>query len=256
MIILLTVATKPKRESPMAWQFELGLDDYETRISSGLDFFWNKLSDRSWRAKNKMDGFVPLIAEIVARFGGTAGLRLLDGQPPIPSIFRPAKSWDVVVLDAHERIVAVIELKSHLGSGKDTSFEQNFNNRVEEALGTATDFHVSMPYLAPKIWKPFVGFLLLLEAHPNSLSRKPVRSNSGSAIQDPDVTQRFFHNKSTVERWEQCFESLVNGRVYDGCGLIVAKHGTVERASVPIQERFTDRYFFSALAAHLASIPG
>ena len=53
----------------------------------------------------------------------------------LPGYFRPTKLWDLLVIN-QGRLVAALELKSQIGP----SFGNNFNNRTEEALGTAIDF--------------------------------------------------------------------------------------------------------------------
>lgn len=57
----------------------------------------------------------------------------------VPGTFRPSKCWDIVARRG-DRIVLAIELKSIR-----TSFGNNFNNRVEEALGSAYDMRASFP---------------------------------------------------------------------------------------------------------------
>ena len=52
----------------------------------------------------------------------------------LPGFFRPTKEWDIVVV-SDNNLIAAIELKSQIGP----SFGNNFNNRTEEALGTAMD---------------------------------------------------------------------------------------------------------------------
>jgi hypothetical protein len=52
----------------------------------------------------------------------------------LPGYYRPSKEWDLVVVCEND-LVAAIEVKSQV-----RSFGNNFNNRVEEALGNATDF--------------------------------------------------------------------------------------------------------------------
>ena len=51
----------------------------------------------------------------------------------LPGWFCAEKDWDLVVV-VNRLLVAGIEFKSHVGS-----FGNNCNNRVEEALGNATD---------------------------------------------------------------------------------------------------------------------
>src|SRR5437899_2087006 len=52
----------------------------------------------------------------------------------LPGYFRATKDWDLVAVHQNH-LVAAIEFKSQRGP----SFGNNVNNRVEEALGNATD---------------------------------------------------------------------------------------------------------------------
>ena len=52
----------------------------------------------------------------------------------LPGYYRPEKKWDLLVV-SNNQLVTAIEFKSQVGP----SFGNNFNNRVEEAVGSATD---------------------------------------------------------------------------------------------------------------------
>ncbi len=66
-------------------------------------------------------------------------------------------------------LVAAIELKSQVGP----SFGNNFNNRTDEALGTALDIWTAYREEAFRSSPaPWLGYLLLLEDCPES--RRPV----------------------------------------------------------------------------------
>ena len=82
--------------------------------------------------------------------------RLLE----LPGFFRPTKEWDLLVVkDGH--LIAVIEAKSQVGP----SLGNNFNNRTEEAMGSAIDLwksyrrksskvefnHISVTFLCSRI---------------------------------------------------------------------------------------------------------
>lgn len=58
----------------------------------------------------------------------------MDTDLELPGYFRPNKKWDLLVVDKNELVIA-IEFKSQVGP----SFGNNFNNRTEEAMGTALD---------------------------------------------------------------------------------------------------------------------
>ena len=90
----------------------------------------------------------------------------------LPGYFRPTKLWDLLVIHKGE-LIAAIELKSQVGP----SFGNNFNNRTEEAIGTAHDFWTAYQEEAfGKQPRPFVGWLMLVEDAPES--RSPVRDTS------------------------------------------------------------------------------
>jgi type II restriction enzyme len=80
--------------------------------------------------------------------------------------------WDLLVI--HEgRLVAAIELKSQVGP----SFGNNFNNRAEEAIGTAHDLWTAYREGAfGKQPRPFVGWLMLVEDA--RASRAPIQGAS------------------------------------------------------------------------------
>jgi len=56
----------------------------------------------------------------------------------LPGYYRSEKKWDLIALSGGE-LVAAMEFKSQVGP----SFGNNFNNRCEEAIGSATDFWVA-----------------------------------------------------------------------------------------------------------------
>jgi hypothetical protein len=71
----------------------------------------------------------------------------------LPGFFRPTKLWDLLVIRDRE-LVAALAFKSHVGP----SFGNNFNNRAEEALGTAADFWTAFREGAfGKTPRPFLG---------------------------------------------------------------------------------------------------
>lgn len=86
-------------------------------------------------AGKNMDGFVALVSDIV-RANGLAHAEIHRERMALtlPGYFRPTKLWDLLVVHQGQ-LVAALELKSQVGP----SFGNNFNNRAEEAIGTAHD---------------------------------------------------------------------------------------------------------------------
>ena len=70
-------------------------------------------------------------------------------------IFPPTKLWDLLII-----LVAALELKSQVGP----SFGNKFNNRTEEAIGTAVDLWTAFREGAfGEALRPFIGWLMLVE---------------------------------------------------------------------------------------------
>ena len=71
------------------------------------------------------------------------------------------------------RLIAALEFKSHVGP----SFGNNFNNRTEEAIGTAHDVWTAYREGAfGEQPRPFVGWLIMVEDADSS--RKPIKDVS------------------------------------------------------------------------------
>jgi hypothetical protein len=86
-------------------------------------------------AGKNVDGFVSLVKNIVRANGlKHADIHQERRVLTLPGYFRPTKLWDLLVMN-EGRLVAALEFKSQVGP----SFENNFNNRTEEAIGTAHD---------------------------------------------------------------------------------------------------------------------
>ncbi len=163
----------------------LDLADYENKAKEAVKAFWGNRAaavakqkelgreDQGERAgvtggKN-MDGFIALIQDVI-RANGLTDAHMMMGRRvlSLPGFFRPTKLWDLLIIN-QGRLVAALELKSQVGP----SFGNNFNNRTEEALGTAIDLWTAFREGAfGEAPRPFVGWLMLVEDAPES--RAPV----------------------------------------------------------------------------------
>jgi hypothetical protein len=152
------------------------------------------------------DGFVNLIAQVVESAGvPNVKVHSKEKRPrTIPGYFRPTKEWDIVVVSNND-LVAAVEVKSQVGS-----FGNNFNNRVEEALGNATDFWMGYKrgIFAPSI-KPWLGYLFMLEEHENSM--KPTEAINLSPFQVDKSLQLLSYSG----RDEQMCLRMVRELLYD-----------------------------------------
>jgi hypothetical protein len=154
------------------------------------------------------DGFVNLIAAILRDAGLSTYEIFTTEKPPrtLPGFFRPTKEWDLVVLHGSD-LVAAVEVKSQVGS-----FGNNFNNRVEEALGNATDFWTAYKKgtFNPSA-KPWLGYLFMLEEEPVSIrSRKRINLRPHHFKVD-----EAFQEKSYAQCYEEVCKRLVREMLYD-----------------------------------------
>ncbi|MDI3340925.1 MAG: PaeR7I family type II restriction endonuclease [Sphaerobacter sp.] len=138
----------------------------------------------------------------------------------LPGYYRPEKEWDLLVV-SRGQLVAAIELKSQAGP----SFGNNFNNRVEEAVGNATDFWTA--YREGRFGagpRPFLGYFFLLEDCDKV--RRPVRNEEPHFPVDP-----VFANASYSQRYEIFCHRLVYERLYDSVCLTLATKPTMYSAT-------------------------
>lgn len=159
----------------------------------------------------QMDGFVDIVlGELIA--AGVPDSSISTGKRiELPGWFRAEKKWDLVVVHKGELVVA-LEFKSHIGP----SFGNNFNNRTEEALGSATDIWAAYREGAFKpSSRPFLGYLMLAEDCAES--RAPVR------VKEPHFRVfGEFKGGSYQTRYAVLIEKLLRERLYDSACLLLA----------------------------------
>ena len=135
-----------------------------------------------------LDGFINLFSSLLAE-ADLPNSSIHTRTTTLPGYFRPTKKWDLVVV-VDGVLLASIEFKAQVGP----SFGNNFNNRVEEALGNSSDILTAYREgkFAPS-QKPWLGWLMLLEETRKSMA--PVRIDEPHFPVFPE-----FHNSSYVER--------------------------------------------------------
>lgn len=86
----------------------------------------------------QMDALARLLEETFVDAGFSPETIYRETNVELPGYYRPEKKWDLVVI--HDgSLAAAIEFKSQVGP----SFGNNFNNRAEEAIGSASDVWVA-----------------------------------------------------------------------------------------------------------------
>jgi hypothetical protein len=170
----------------------------------------------------QLDGFVEIIRSLVLSVGlPERSIHVGRQRSVLPGFFRPTKEWDVVVeLNGH--LIVTIEFKSQIGP----SFGNNFNNRTEEAIGSAHDFWLA--YRERRFGssqRPWLGYLMLLE-HCDASSR-PVTSDEPVFQVDPA-----FERSSYARRYAVLCNRLRDERLYDSTCLLLSAAGDSKKVSV------------------------
>lgn len=240
----------------------MGIDlaDYERKASEAVQAFWGNRekarqkqlesgkADQGERAgvtagKN-MDGFIALVIDIVR----ANGLKHADVHQQrrvltLPGYFRPTKLWDLLVINKG-RLIAALEFKSQVGP----SFGNNFNNRSEEAIGTAHDLWTAYREGAfGEQSRPFVSWLMLLEDAPES--RSPVRDSSPHF-----PVFKEFCGASYAERYNILCRKLMQEQLYTTASILTSPRSAVSDGVYSELSDMTGlRTFVTGLAGHVAA---
>lgn len=191
-----------------------------------------------------MDGFLTLVLDIIKANGlAHAEIHQNKSMLTLPGYFRPVKLWDLLVIHKEE-LIAAIELKSQVGP----SFGNNFNNRTEEAIGTAHDLWTA--YREESFGKqprPFVGWLILIEDAPESR-----RSISYSSPHFPIFEE--FKGASYLQRYNLLCERLVQEQLYTTAAVLAAERNAINTGKFTNLSDMTSlKTFITTLAGHVAS---
>lgn len=229
--------------------------EYTDRLSEAVKYFWEVRTEQHSKqgattgkkdAGNRsavtggkhLDGFIELLAELLLD-SGLPDSTIHKTATTLPGYFRPTKNWDLVVV-VDDQLLASIEFKAHVGP----SFGNNFNNRVEEALGNSTDLLTA--YREGKFktsQKPWLGWLMLLERTPKSTS--PVRVGEQHFEVFPE-----YKATSYAKRYELFCERLMRERLYDGTCLILSdKTGGLKGEYTEPNSEFSFSTFATSLMA-------
>ena len=158
----------------------------------------------------QMNGFISLVRELLCESGLPKAHVYCEKYIELPGWYRPEKKWDLLVV-SDGRLIAGIEFKSQVGS-----FGNNYNNRTEEAIGSAADIWAAYREGAFKpSARPWLGYLMLLEEAPGSLS--PVRAREPHFKVFPE-----FKEASYAKRYEILLTKLVRERLYDAACFLMS----------------------------------
>lgn len=240
-------------------QLPSNLDD---RIANAVRYFWNTrtgqiqsqiangVKDQGNRGAvtggKQLDGFVDLIYDLLVINGVPQSCIFKSTDLELPGFYRPNKKWDLLVVDKNELIIA-IEFKSQVGP----SFGNNFNNRTEEAMGSALDLWTAYRegVFGNQI-APWLGYFMVLEDCPKSNEPVRVRSPHFNVLKE-------FVDASYKDRYEIFCNKLLLERQYSAaCFTTTSKTSTGLTYAFPSENLSFQSFTYSMLSAALAHFIG
>jgi hypothetical protein len=209
---------------------------WEESLRSAVKRFWSTRGNQSLRQGTKsgardagnrtavtggkqMDGFVELVRDYLVECGIEKSSIFCNKAVELPGWFRAEKKWDLLVV-VKGQLIAAMEFKSQVGS-----FGNNFNNRTEEALGSATDIWTAYREGAFILsQRPWLGYVMVLE--------EVVRSLSPVGVKEPHFPVfPEFRESSYAKRYEILMTKLVRERMYDSAALLLSSRASAEDGS-------------------------
>lgn len=199
----------------------------EKRLCSAIKHFWSMRAVQAQKQEGssgskdagarsavtggaQMNGFINVVRDLLCENGLPKAHIYCEKSIELPGWYRPEKKWDLLIV-SDGRLLAGIEFKSQVGS-----FGNNYNNRTEEAIGSATDIWAAYREGAFKpSARPWLGYLMLLEEAPRSVA--PVRAREPHFKVFPE-----FKEASYAKRYEILLTKLVRERLYDAACFLMS----------------------------------
>lgn len=159
--------------------------------------------------------FEPVV-QLIARFFTEAGypvpsIHAKGHATVLPAFLRPTKNWDLVVVH-RDVLVAAFEIKALGGP----SFGKNYNNRLEEAIGSSIDVTAANTANLVGHETPWLGYFFVMEDQPGS--RHPVRERSSKSF----PVEPIWAGRSYQERYSLTGQRLLDAKMYDAVCYLVS----------------------------------
>jgi hypothetical protein len=234
------------------------IENIENRLREAIAFYWQiRKKQQSKQALGErpdqgarsavtggaqMSKIIHLLTDLMLGAGAKPEHIFHNKALDLPGFFRPTKEWDLLVI-REQQLVAAIEAKSQAGP----SFGNNFNNRTEEAMGSALDLWTAFREGAfNSTVRPWLGYLFLLEDCPRST--RPVRTREPHF---PVFAE--FKNASYAKRYELFCRKLVRERHYTSAAFLMSPQtgGLRGEYSEPARD-LTFENFAKSLAAQIS----
>lgn len=190
----------------------------------------------------QLDGFVELIHKLLINNNVPQECIYIDSNLELPGFYRPTKKWDLLVVDGNKLIIA-LEFKSQVGS----SFGNNFNNRTEEAIGSALDLWTAYRdgIFGNKV-APWLGYFMLLEDCEKSNTPLSIRSPHFKIFPE-------FVNSSYKRRYEILCTKLLHERQYSAaCFATTSYINRIANLLFPVPNLSFNNFILSMLSTSLA----
>lgn len=240
----------------------LDLDNYEAQAREAVKLFWGNreaalarqieagTQDAGSRgavtAGKNMDGFLAIARSLVEANGlAEANICVQQRVLTLPGFFRPTKQWDMLVMHRGE-LVAALEFKSQVGP----SFGNNFNNRSEEAIGTAHDLWTAYREgaLGRDVPRPFLGWVMLLEDCLKS--NAPVKDKEPHFPVDPA-----FRQASYAQRYDLLCKRLVQEGLYNSATFLASpRDAATDGRYRHLSELTSLKTFVTDFAGYIAAV--
>jgi hypothetical protein len=233
-----------------------------SKVSQAVAYFWQTRQSQVEKQKQagtsdqghrgavtggaQMDGFISLITDIIASAGIDKQHVYFQKSLELPGYFRPTKEWDLLVIKNNQLIIA-LEAKSQVGP----SFGNNFNNRTEEAMGSALDLWTAYREGAfNKTVKPWLGYLFMLEDCAKSQSPVSVKEPHFAVFPE-------FKDASYAKRYEIFCRKLLRERHYNAaCFITSHKEKGLKGDFAEPAEDLTFNIFANSLKAQILTYGG
>jgi hypothetical protein len=229
----------------------------DRRLRAAVKHFWNAretqaqkqgtasgIKDSGFRSAvtggAQMNGFIDLVRDLLCESGLPEAQVYCKKDVELPGWFRPEKKWDLLIV-SEGNLLAGIEFKSQVGS-----FGNNFNNRTEEAIGSAADIWAAYREGAfqPSA-RPWLGYLMMLEDAPKSTA--PVRASEPHFKVFPESKEA-----SYAKRYEILLTKLVRERLYDSACFLMSNK--IDDPRGKYSEPSSELSFQTFLASILAKV--
>lgn len=238
------------------------LDKLDVHLARAVAHFWKTRQTQLEKQKSsgradqgarsavtggaQMSGFIDFITRLVLEAGVDKSCISYERNLQLPGFFRPTKEWDLLIVQDGQLVLA-LEAKSQVGP----FFGNNFNNRTEEAMGSALDLWTAYREGAfNKTIRPWLGYVFLLEDCPESQSPVAVKEPHFKVFQE-------FINASYRKRYELFCRKLVRERHYSAAAFFTSNKTSGARGGYEEPaEDLLFRDFARSLLAHVSAYAG